>query len=294
MWSAVRARITGTGHRYDMLPCQDCAEYQISEECLVCVVADGASGASLGEIGASIAVECIKQYFKETTYYELHYKEPYQIGREIKQSYNYYLKRKAKQINFSTMPDDYSATVAFLALYERYNYFICGVVGDCVIGLLGNGEISAVSDQEISNSLCPPHFISDSYVTFQLKTGALSDYSGFILTTDGCANGGLLSHGERIDIEIANAIFDILPKTQNPEIWLTRFIQKNFSVFTEDDLSMCIVYPEFRQMATEEGDWKSQVDSLKIKDNPIQGLLTNTIKFWQKQLATKDTYTEGE
>lgn len=282
MWSAVRARITGTGHRCDMLPCQDCAEYQISDECLVCVVADGASGASLGEIGASIAVECIKQYFKETTYYQLHYKEPYQISEEIKQNYNYYLDRKATQINFPTIPDDYSATVAFLALYEKYNYFIYGVVGDCVIGLFSNGKISAVSDQNAFNSLYPPHFMSDSYVTIQMKTGTLSEYSGFILTTDGCANGGLLSHGKQIDIEIANTIFDTLPKTQNPEIWLTRVIQKNFSKFTEDDLSMCIVYPELSQMTTEKRDWKSQANSSRTIDNPIQQFLTNTIKFWQR------------
>lgn len=277
MWSVVRARVTGVGHRCDMLPCQDCAEYQILDGCVVCVVADGASGASLGEIGASIAVECIKQYFKDTTYYQLYNKEPYQLSQEIKQSYNYYLKKKAAQINFPTTPSDYSATVAFLALYEKYNYFVYGVVGDCVIGLFSNGEIGAVSGQEVTNNLYPPHFMCDNDIAIQLQTGMLSDYSGFILTTDGCVNGGLLSHGKQIDVEIANAIFDTLPKVQNPEAWLTQFIQKNFSVFTDDDLSMCIVYPESWQMTIVRSNWNPQVDNSKIKDNPIQRL----VKFWK-------------
>lgn len=242
MWLATRARITGHSHVRKGLPCQDFAESQVLGDCMVSIVADGASSAPLGEIGASIAVEAIKKYFGKVPPTSLFHMSEQVICSEIKQCFDFYLERKIRELTFPTYPLDYAATVAFIAIYEKYDTFCYGVIGDCAVATITNyGEIYTISS--FSNNQ-RPHFISDNSFSIQFGHGKLSDYGGFILTTDGCAKGGLISLNNHFDAEVVTAIFENLPLTQNPETWLASFINKNIAQFTPDDLSMYIIYPE--------------------------------------------------
>ena len=116
------------------------------------------------------------------------------------------------------------------------------MIGDCAVATITNhGEIYTISTSDNNQR---PHFISDDSFSMQFGHGKLSNHCGFILTTDGCAKGGLISLKNHFDVEVVAAIFENLPFTQNPEMWLASFINKNIARFTPDDLSMYIIYPE--------------------------------------------------
>ena len=146
MWLATRARITGHSHVRNGLPCQDFAESQVVGDCMVSIVADGASSAPLGEIGASIAVEAIKKYFGKVPPRSLILKSGQVICTEIKKYFDFYLERKIRELTFPTHPLDYAATVAFIAIFEKYDVFCYGVIGDCAVATITNhGEIYTIS-----------------------------------------------------------------------------------------------------------------------------------------------------
>lgn len=242
MWLATRARITGQSHVRNELPCQDFAESQVVGDCMVSIVADGASSAPLSEIGASIAVETVKKYFGNISPKSLLAKSEQVICTEIKQYFDSCLERKIRELTFPTHPLDYATTVAFIAIFEKNDFFCFGVIGDCAVATITNhGEIYTISS---SNNSQRPHFISDDSFSIQFGHGKLSNHCGFILTTDGCAKGGLISLKNHFDAEVVTSIFENLPFTQNPEMWLASFISKNIAQFTPDDLSMYIIYPE--------------------------------------------------
>lgn len=254
MWSAVRARITGESHVRKALPCQDFAENQITSNCMVCVVADGASTAPLGEVGASIAVESIMYYFRNTSMEAIRAKDLEKVSQEIQKNYFQFLDSKKSVLCFPTQPSDYAATVGFIAVWESQNYFLCGVVGDCIIGLFGvDGKTEELFGVQSINDNQRTPFITEADVSFQFIQDELSKYRGFILSTDGCAKGGVISLDNHFDMCVEQAIFNALPYTQNPEVWLTRFIEKNISVHTSDDLSMYVIYPETENRSVQTG-----------------------------------------
>lgn len=243
MWTVTRARVTGRSHEQSMLPCQDYAEYWALSECLLCVVADGASDACLGEVGASIATESLRQYFSGISFREIQSKDNAQINQEIKRIFDAYITEKSRTVQFVTQSIDYAATMAFIAIYEKYDYYLFGVIGDCTILVFDNNEkFNILGNQELQNSLFRPDFISDEVLQMKLGTAHLSEVKGFILSTDGCAKAGLVSFNGEPVAEIATLIFSYLPKVQCPQIWLEDFISQNFAKFTLDDLSMCIAY----------------------------------------------------
>lgn len=250
MWSAVRARITGESHVRKALPCQDFAESQVTSSCMVCVVADGASTAPLGEVGASIAVESTMHYFRNTSVEAIRVKTLERVGQEIQKNYFQFLNSKRNVLCFPTQLSDYAATVGFIAIWESQNYFLCGVVGDCLVGLFGaDGKVEELFGvQSLNNSQRTP-FITETDASFHFIQGELSKYRGFVLSTDGCAKGGVISFDNHFDICVEQAIFNALPHTCNPEVWLTQFIEKNISVHTSDDLSMYVIYPKIEKGA---------------------------------------------
>lgn len=242
MWLSVRARLTGNSHQAALLSCQDCAEQSIfSDGCMVCVVADGASDAILGEIGASIAVESVKKFFEITPFNELRYMDKATLAGKIRENFFKYLNIKMAVIGFPTIPNNYAATVAFTAIYEPYDRFFCGVVGDCAVAAVHN-DWSIDSFPYNAKPKMRPDFITDSNINMKIYSGRLSEYRGFAVTTDGCAKGGLVGLNNRFDDDIVKIIFDNLTVTQNPEMWLGMFMQKNISKITGDDLSMYVLY----------------------------------------------------
>lgn len=243
MWAVTRARVTGRSHEQNMLPCQDFAEHWALSECLLCVVSDGASDACLGEVGASIAAESLKRYFSEISFKELQSKDYVQINQEIKRIFDAYITEKSRAVKFATQSIDYAATAAFIAIYEEYDYFLFGVIGDCTILAFDTEEkCNMVCDIKLQKSFYRPDFISDESLQMEIGSASLSGIKGFILSTDGCAKAGLVSFDGEPVPEAVTSIFNYLPNVQNPQIWLEDFISRNFSKFTLDDLSMCVAY----------------------------------------------------
>lgn len=243
MWIATRAKVTGYSHERDMLPCQDFVEHQSLPDCLLCIVADGASDAGLGEVGASIAVDGIKRYFTENVYNAIRLKDESQLVSEIKKALDLYIFEKMRTLKFESQPVDYAATVAFVVIYENFDTFLYGITGDCMIATIDlDGKAHSVIDMTAQNNYGRPDFISDTPLIMKVGFGELSKFKGFILTTDGCAKGGLFSYNNEFDSTAISAIFDNLPSTQHPQMWLEKFLSVNFAPNTPDDLSICVVY----------------------------------------------------
>ena len=277
MWQATRARITGHSHEQNMLPCQDFAESQSTEECMVCVVADGASSAPLGEIGASIAVESIKRYFRDTSLCKLDSMTYRELSDDIKHYFNLYLSKKISEAKLSTRLSDYAATIAFIVIYEQFDYYLCGVIGDCVIIYFKtNGQATTIFDESTLHNTQRPSFITDSSALIHFGEGKLSNYLGFLITTDGCANGGLISFERQCNIDVINSIFKFLPVTQNPEMWLEKFIRKNIARFTGDDLSMYVIYNDIYQIEDERNIYCRMYKNSLQGNYPVTQFLSRT------------------
>lgn len=245
MWLSTRARITGKAHQRGGLPCQDYAERKITDDCMICILADGASSASLGEVGAAIAVESIKSYFSNISFESLKHMEEEELITELGKCFQKYLQAKSNVLMFEIKSSDFASTAAFIATYEKYDYYVYGIVGDCAIAILEKDKrVRTILKRNKSNLYNRPDFITDSPIRMQVGSGRLSDNYGFIMTSDGCANGGMVSSDNLFSEEVVHIMISNLSCTQNPEIWLEKFLQKNITKYTGDDLSMYVIYNE--------------------------------------------------
>jgi len=246
MWFATRARIPGNSHLKNKLACQDFAERYVGDDFLLCVVADGASIAPFGEIGASIACESIKHFFECTKMNEVYRLfGSYQLANEIKKCFDFFLNQKRTQIPYNTSKNDFSSTLAFVVVYNDQNFFISGSIGDCCVNAFSGQKWETINRLKNFGNTTRTFFITDNDADMQFKinVGKLSDVHGFILTTDGCANGGLVFHNS-IDSEIAYHIFNGIKKQLHTEMWLETYILQTFRKTTNDDLSIIVLYDD--------------------------------------------------
>ncbi len=68
-WKAIARYATGTSHKEQKIPCQDCGLYRIFNDVIVGAVADGAGSAKYSEIGSKLAVETALKYLSKISEY---------------------------------------------------------------------------------------------------------------------------------------------------------------------------------------------------------------------------------
>jgi serine/threonine protein phosphatase PrpC len=66
-WKAIARYATGTSHKEQKIPCQDCGLYRIFKDVIVGAVADGAGSAKYSHFGAELAVETVIKCFADIT-----------------------------------------------------------------------------------------------------------------------------------------------------------------------------------------------------------------------------------
>ncbi|BAY25031.1 hypothetical protein NIES2100_48310 [Calothrix sp. NIES-2100] len=69
VWKAIARYATGTSHQEQKIPCQDCGNYDIFNDVIVGVVADGAGSAKYAHIGSELAVKKVLECFSEINEY---------------------------------------------------------------------------------------------------------------------------------------------------------------------------------------------------------------------------------
>lgn len=64
-WKAIARYATGTSHKEQKIPCQDCGNYRIFNDVIVGAVADGAGSAKYSHFGSELAVETVIKCFAD-------------------------------------------------------------------------------------------------------------------------------------------------------------------------------------------------------------------------------------
>ena len=151
MWTSVNAKIKGISHIKSGTPCQD---YNIScdnGDTYAIILSDGAGSALHSEIGANIVCEALKAYVFEDFEY-LYNCDAKELKSRLIHRIRTRLGIAAKKHNSSK--NDFASTLLFVAVNN--NKFICGHLGDGIIGTIDNDNnaiaLSLPENGEFANS----------------------------------------------------------------------------------------------------------------------------------------------
>ncbi len=247
--------VQGIDHINRQIECQDCVSSISSGGVNVIALADGAGSRTNSKEGAELISECICKDIANNfnCYYELCEKTgktEAQHKADIDNLKEQLLKIIIAQIASNVVPpesiDDYAATLLFFAC--RKDKYICGHIGDGVIGIL-NEHFAGVDVRSAPENGGAPNitfFATDANAKdhFRIEWGDMKGIEGVILMSDGPEevlyerDTGLSDNTSKI---ITN-FRAIAPKDY--ESILKKFLSANIAQFSYDDLSVNILYFE--------------------------------------------------
>jgi len=257
-WKQSEAYVIGTSHIAMNEPCQDRTFYVKENGIHVIALADGAGSRKFSHKGAEIVTKTIcqllnKEFFKIYMHCEKRGKAEAEYQDEMKKLKRYILKEILTALNhYATQEglllDDLSSTLLFCAIHN--NKYIIGHIGDGVIGGLfeENNELTIKTLSVPKNDGAPniTFFLTDSNALDHLRisTGEFTNCRGIILMSDG---PGEVMYDETQGMnKNVIKIFDNYHKTPPAEYHqiLKRFLSESISKYSNDDLSLNLLYLE--------------------------------------------------
>ena len=186
MWVSVSATIQGTSHIKSQTPCQDYTAFGVSANTAVIVLADGAGSAKHSRVGAQIACNAILSYFFEN-FDKAVKSEAKEIRTKLVHRIRTRLGMAAKKVE--STKEEYASTLLFVAIKD--GIFICGHLGDGVVGYIDNKNISHVLSLPDRGEYANFTYFTTSknYQShFRLYKENLNDIKAFFLMSDGAAD----------------------------------------------------------------------------------------------------------
>lgn len=244
MWTSVNAKIKGISHIKSGTPCQD---YNIScdnGDTYAIILSDGAGSALHSEIGANIVCESVKAYVFEDFEY-LYNCDAKEFKSRLIHRIRTRLGIAAKKHNSSK--NDFASTLLFVAVNN--NKFICGHLGDGIIGTIDNDNnaiaLSLPENGEFANST---YFTTSKNYLYHLRIakGCVDNIQTFFIMSDGSAE--CLFHKNSKQMAKAVVLFnDWLKQYKKEEV--AKAIGDNmkeiFTRYTNDDCSLSMLQKQF-------------------------------------------------
>ena len=249
MWSFFSSVFTGSNHVNQNLPCQDYANYTITEKGVyVAALSDGASSSVYGDIAASRNVNSVINLFHMVEFDDF---LSYPITEQRKLILN--ACRSSIQANVNRIPGakprDFAATLLFMASDGQRLVF--GHIGDgAICGATSKGEIETLSHPaNIGHERNKTFFTlsQDAEEHFEITViNDISDYNAIIMMSDGPETSFYdYTKGRMRDNNLLTVIDDI-GRERARETELTYFLKSNFwkHGITGDDCSILLFVRE--------------------------------------------------
>lgn len=240
MWKSVNAKIQGTLHKKLDIPCQDYTTSSNKEEVYIIVLADGAGSAKHSERGAKIACEAVQSFISKN-FISIYNTEAKEVKANLIHRIRTRLGIAAKKNNCNK--DEFASTLLFVAV--RHDMFICGHLGDGVIGIIDNQQqvrvLSLPENGEFANFT---FFTTSKNYQYHLRLikGKIDDIEAFLIMSDGAAD--CLFHKKTNQFANAVLLFSNWIK-QYEHHKVSEAIKDNmekiFSQYTTDDCSINIL-----------------------------------------------------
>lgn len=240
MWISVNARVQGISHIKSDTPCQD---YNIScdnGDTYAIILSDGAGSALYSEIGAMIVCEAVKAYVFEDFKY-LYNCDAKEFKSRLIHRIRTRLGIAAKKHNSSK--NDFASTLLFVAVNK--NKFICGHLGDGIIGIIDNdNNAKALSLPENGEFVNSTFFTTSNNYQYHLRIakGYVDNIQTFFIMSDGASE--CLFQKNRKQMAKAIVLFnDWLKQYKKEEV--AKAIGDNmkeiFTRYTNDDCSLSML-----------------------------------------------------
>lgn len=238
-WKQAGTAVQGRRHFKKDIPCQD--KYHLySQDQFECIsLADGAGSYKYSEIGAEITTQRICKYLEK--YFDFIWESDVSLAkRGIIHSLRTSIGKEAQKRNCNL--DDFSSTLLFVCV--KNDKFICGHLGDGIIGILKDKNLIIISPPDTGEFANETYFITsvDYQTKFKLFKGKIENIEGFVIMSDGASNSFL----DKANFVLAPILIDIFDwlKFYSPSK-VSKALKKNFKnvirLKTTDDCSIALM-----------------------------------------------------
>lgn len=236
-WKSAGAYVQGRGHIQKNIPCQDRTYTLMEKDVKAISLADGAGSCKFSHFGAEVITQSICENMVKN-FDDLYKMDESQIQATIIELVLQKLKIKASELE--TNIDDLSSTLLFVSL--KNDRYIAGHIGDGVIGYLFNDNINILSYPDNGEYANSTYFVtsSDARKYLRIYRGDLTGITGFILISDGVAEGGLYDKGNKKLTLGAKKVLEWLDNNLSSDVSsaLHDNLEKIFKERTADDCSI--------------------------------------------------------
>lgn len=237
-WKAVSSYIQGRGHIEHGEPCQDRTVNFKNEDVIGIVLCDGAGSCKYSEQGAVTVTELFTTITNEQ--FDFLYNTD-NSSEWIQQYVVEALQQEIDKIENATLMD-FSCTLLFSLV--KGNQYLAGHVGDGVISLRVNNEITVLSHPENGRYSNETYFVTMSPLQqhFRIYKGQMTQPYDFMLMSDGAAISFYLSVEEKMEDENTRMLFNHLVENSEDmveeELYeLLKMVRKN----TADDCAIAVL-----------------------------------------------------
>ena len=245
MWNFFKSVFTGQDHIEEGKPCQDYAEYTITENGIyVAALADGASGAYFSDIAASCNVNSVLNLFHKLDFNSLFTRDEKLLKQSIINACLSAIFDNVKRIS-SSSPADFAATLLFLV--SDGERALIGHLGDGVICAINNDQnVEIISYPSNINNECNRTIFtvsnkSEDYLNlYHIEN--INNYLAFLMMSDGPETSFYDYTLKQMRKRNLLTIVTDIGKERARELELTYFLKSNFWKFgiTGDDCSMVV------------------------------------------------------
>jgi hypothetical protein len=281
-WEQFGTVLTGKSHKQNNKPCQDRIAY-VKKNGVHCIsLADGAGSKKKSGAGADVATaeicELLTQRFDDFIIKsETNNKTQQQLNNDLKEIKEEIVRHIVKKIQTKHGTEDgeppsregdlqataseargscakeasieeYASTLLFFAI-KGQNYF-AGHIGDGVIGAVtaegASGALRVLSEPENGGAPNITFFVTDKNAVEHLRlySGEIGDIKGVVLMCDGVEEvmysraAGLNENTKKLFLNKKGV------KNENYNLILNKFLTKQISRLSDDDLSLNLLYLE--------------------------------------------------
>lgn len=280
-WRIADSYIQGKGHELKNIPCQDRTYSLEHGNTSIISLSDGAGSCQFSHYGAEVATIEICNILKDK--FEIIYE--YESGKAVKLIISGLIDKfrlKADELGVSIK--DLSSTLMFASV--KNGKYIVGHIGDGVIGILKNGDLTVLSEPNNKEYINVTTFItsSDVYKDFMITKGELFDIEGFLLMSDGAAQS-LYERREKKISPAAKQMMEWLDDNLISDVKdaLRENIEKYLKPKTTDDCSVNILRLTNKKIEDIYGvEIKLQKEFLRIGDKRTEKYISNYINILQE------------
>ncbi len=239
-WKIAGSSIQGKDHIKNNIPCQDKIYSLNNENVAVISLADGAGSCKFSHLGAEISTRSVCELLFEK-YDEIIKQDNETIKKAIIDHVIEELNVESQELNVES--SEFCSTLLFVA-HNGKNY-LAGHIGDGCVGILTEDQVEILSNPDKGEFFNETYFIQLNGALRHLRIykGDLKTISGFILISDGLAEGGLYDIMNKRLVPGTIKLMSLLDKYSilKVEEELCSILNEVSKKNTEDDCSIIIL-----------------------------------------------------